>query len=84
LHTISLAAGARTVELTHPSESVYYVPSGTGTAIDTSSGEEHELVAGAMVHIDSGTPYVLRAGEGGIELLGGPSPADERLYEGDS
>jgi mannose-6-phosphate isomerase-like protein (cupin superfamily) len=83
LHTISLAADAHTVELRHPSEAVYYAASGTGTAIDRASGEEHELVTGAMVHIDAGTPYVLRAGTGGLELLGGPSPADERLYEGD-
>jgi mannose-6-phosphate isomerase-like protein (cupin superfamily) len=81
LHTISLAADAHTVELRHPSEAVYYAASGTGTAIDRASGEEHELVTGAMVHIDAGTPYVLRAGTGGLELLGGPSPADERLYE---
>jgi quercetin dioxygenase-like cupin family protein len=84
LHTISLAAGAHTVELSHPSEAVYYAASGTGTAVDTASGDEHELVAGAMVHIDAGTPYVLRAGTAGLELLGGPSPADERLYRRDS
>jgi quercetin dioxygenase-like cupin family protein len=81
IHEISLAAGAQTIELSHPSEAVYYARSGDGTAIDTASGEEHELVAGSMAHIDAGTPYLLRAGGRGLVLLGGPSPADDRLYE---
>jgi hypothetical protein len=81
LHTISLAAGAQTIELCHPSEAVYYAAAGTGAALDTSSGEEQKLVMGAMVHVDAGTAYVLRAGAGGLELLGGPSPADAQLYE---
>ena len=29
-----------------------------------------------MVHVDAGTPYVDRGGPEGIELVGGPSPAD--------
>ena len=33
-----------------------------------------------MIHIDAGDQYRIRAGEIGLELLGGPCPADERWY----
>jgi hypothetical protein len=35
-----------------------------------------------MVHVDAGTPYELVAGDEGMELIGGPCPADPSLYEG--
>ena len=80
IHTISLGADARTIELSHPAEAVYYVMSGTGTAIDTTINEVQELRTGSMVHIEPGTRYILSAADGGLELVGGPSPPDPRLY----
>jgi mannose-6-phosphate isomerase-like protein (cupin superfamily) len=81
LHRLSLGADARTVELTHPSDAVYYVISGGGSAVDRTTGERSALVEGSMVHVDAGTPYELVAGGGGMELVGGPCPADASLYE---
>jgi hypothetical protein len=33
-----------------------------------------------MAHVDAGTTYVFAAGDGGLSLVGGPAPADRRLY----
>jgi quercetin dioxygenase-like cupin family protein len=77
---IHLAPGAATVELRHPSEAVYYVERGTGRAVGVEGGEHLELEAGAMVHVAPATPYVVTAGETGLELLGGPSPPDPALH----
>jgi quercetin dioxygenase-like cupin family protein len=82
LHRLTLDEGARTVELSHPAEAVYYLVAGTASALDRSSGERHELEAGAMIHVEPGTPYVLAAGDAGAELVGGPCPPDPDLYEG--
>ena len=82
MHRISLGRDSRTIELTHPSDAVYYVIAGTGSAVDRATGERSALVEGSMVHVDAGTPYVLVAGGEGMELVGGPCPADEALYEG--
>lgn len=82
MHRISLGRDARTIELTHPSDAVYYVIEGGGSAVDRSSGDESALVEGSMVHVDAGTPYALVAGAEGMELVGGPCPADDALYEG--
>jgi mannose-6-phosphate isomerase-like protein (cupin superfamily) len=82
LHRIRLAPGAATRELRHPSDAVYAVVDG--------SGEVHELGGaaralpvgtGAMVHVDRGTAYQVSAGAAGMELVGGPAPADPGLYE---
>ncbi len=81
IHRIELARGARTVNLRHPSEAVYYVMQGSGKAIDPDSRERQELRRGSMVHIDRGTAYVLSAGNDGILLVGGPSPPDAAMYE---
>ena len=35
-----------------------------------------------MFHVDGGTAYLAQAGDEGMELIGGPSPADPALYEG--
>ena len=58
LHRISLSRHARTVELSHPMEAVYYVIEGTALAVDPKDNSRQELVEGSMVHIGSGTSYV--------------------------
>jgi quercetin dioxygenase-like cupin family protein len=78
---ISLAPGARTVELRHPMEAVYYVLSGAGQALDPASGEVQALVEGSMVHVEPGTAYRIVGGAGGMELVGGPCPADPALFK---
>jgi len=35
-----------------------------------------------MIHVEPGTRYEFHAGEDGIEILGGPCPADHALYNG--
>ena len=81
MHRMSLAAGARTKALRHTVESVYYVMNGTGIALDTVLGDEQPLIEGSMAHIDPDTSYVFIAGPEGIEILGGPCPADPGMYE---
>jgi quercetin dioxygenase-like cupin family protein len=81
IHVIELAGGARTIAMRHPSEAVYYVVDGAGEARDVDDREAQPLRAGSMAHVDAGTTYVLAAGEDGMSLVGGPSPADRELYE---
>jgi mannose-6-phosphate isomerase-like protein (cupin superfamily) len=81
LARIRLAPGARTVTLRHPEEAVYYVIEGRGSVAEGAGAEASALVPGTMVHVDAGTDYVITAGEPGIDLVGGPSPADPALYE---
>jgi mannose-6-phosphate isomerase-like protein (cupin superfamily) len=81
MHRISLAPGSRTIEMAHRSDAVYYVMSGGGEAVDRRTGTLDALVEGSMAHIDAGTPYELVAGGDGMELVGGPCPADASLYE---
>ena len=80
LHWIELAPGGETIEMRHPSEAVYYVVRGAGEVTDGSDGSSRQLVEGAMAHIEAGTPYRLRAGDAGMEVVGGPAPADPALY----
>ena len=82
MHRISLGGGARTIEMTHPADAVYYVISGAGEAVDREAGEHGALIEGSMVHVDAGTPYELVARGQGMELIGGPCPPDASLYEG--
>jgi quercetin dioxygenase-like cupin family protein len=82
IHRIELGSGARTIEMRHPFEAVYYVIDGTGEAVDLDDHQRQPLRAGSMVHIDSGTKYVLSADGGGMSVVGGPSPPDPSLYEG--
>jgi quercetin dioxygenase-like cupin family protein len=82
MHRISLAPGARTIPQRHPMEAVYYVLSGEGIVRDPEHPPEQPLVEGSMVHVEPGTAYVLEAGPQGIEILGGPCPADAALYAG--
>ena len=81
MHRISLADGGSTIRMSHPSDAVYYVISGSGEVSDGGGGDPQALVEGSMVHVDAGTPYVLRGGPEGLEAVGGPAPADPALYE---
>ena len=80
LHRISLSRCARTVELCHRMEAVYYVIDGTAVVVDPRNESRQELVPGSMVHVDSGTPYVFIAGSSGVEIVGGPCPPDPAMY----
>jgi len=80
-HIVTLPNGSRTIALSHPSDSVYYVMSGAGTVVDMTSGEASDLGEGSMVHIDAGDTYQFHAAATGMKILGGPCPADPRLYE---
>jgi quercetin dioxygenase-like cupin family protein len=84
MHRIRLAPGARTIPLRHAMEAVYYVMSGAGTVLDPDEPTARPLAEGAMVHVEPGTGYVLAAGPEGMEILGGPCPADPALYAGPS
>jgi hypothetical protein len=33
-----------------------------------------------MFHIDAGTSYAVVAGTGGLQIVGGPAPADMAMY----
>jgi mannose-6-phosphate isomerase-like protein (cupin superfamily) len=75
-----LQSGDRTVDLSHPTDAVYYVADGTGAVANAVSGESWPLGVGAMIHIDRGDSYRFEAGDTGMRLIGGPCPADEALY----
>jgi len=80
MHRIWLGAGSATLPQRHPMEAVYSVIGGGGTVRDPDTGAAEPLVDGAMFHVDPGTAYVIEAGAGGIELVGGPCPPDPALY----
>lgn len=80
MHRISLGAGSSTLPQRHPMEAVYAVIGGGGTVRDPDTGAAETLVDGAMFHVEPGTAYLVEAGPGGIELVGGPCPADPALY----
>jgi mannose-6-phosphate isomerase-like protein (cupin superfamily) len=77
---IHLGAGSATRGLEHDSDSVYYVLRGAGLIEDLRRESGETIVEGSMMHIDAGDRYRIRAGEDGLELLGGPCPADPRWY----
>lgn len=80
---ISLGDNSKTVQLCHPkSDAAYYVLKGQGKIVDIGTGQSQELGEGGMVHIDANDRYQFVAGSSGIELLGGPCPADTTLYTG--
>jgi mannose-6-phosphate isomerase-like protein (cupin superfamily) len=82
IHRIELLAGAHTIAMRHPSEAVYYVIDGSGEVVDVGDGQTQSLRPGSMAHIDVDTSYRFGAGDGGLSLVGGPSPPDLALYEG--
>jgi mannose-6-phosphate isomerase-like protein (cupin superfamily) len=63
-------------------EAVYYVVAGSGTAVDPDGTDTFDVIEGSMIHVEPGTRYEFQAGEDGIEILGGPCPADHALYNG--
>jgi quercetin dioxygenase-like cupin family protein len=81
MHLIELPAGGRTRVLRHEGEAVYYVKQGSGTVAEPGVGDPQPIVEGSMIHAEPGTAYRFEAGDGGLELLGGPCPCDPRLYE---
>ncbi len=81
MHRISLKPSGRTIRLSHSSEAVYYVISGSGAVCDTPDAPREALIEGSMVLIEPGTDYALCASSDGMELVGGPSPADPALYQ---
>ena len=80
MHRISLHAGARTTELHHPMEAVYYIIAGSGTVNDRAAASTTPLIEGSMIFVEPDTAYVIEAGADGIEVLGGPCPPDPELY----
>jgi hypothetical protein len=80
LHRIWLEDGASTVELRHPSDAVYCVIEGSGSVEDRSAADAHQLSLGSMFHVDAGTAYTICAGEAGMQVVGGPAPADAGMY----
>ena len=81
LHRIKLAPRARTVALSHPSESVYYVLEGGGEVTEGDGSAGQPIEVGSMVHTAPGDSYRLVAGSDGMVAVGGPCPADPALYE---
>lgn len=77
---IALDPGGRTLGLKHPVEAVYYVVRGRGEVADPAVGGGQAIAEGSMVHIEPGTAYRFLAAADGIELLGGPCPADEAFF----
>lgn len=82
LHLFELPAGARTIEMKHPMEAVYFVIAGTATARDLGDGAEQTATTGSMIFVEPDTPYVISADGGHTRLVGGPCPPDPSLYEG--
>ena len=80
IHRISLGSGARTTEMSHPMEAVYYIIEGSGSVGDPSASTNDALVEGSMIFVEPNTAYVISAGDGGIEIMGGPCPPDPALY----
>jgi len=82
MQSIILRPRSRTLALKHPMEAVYYVVAGSGTAADPDGIDRFDLIEGSMIHIEPETRYEFQAGDDGIEILGGPCPADRALYNG--
>lgn len=82
VHRVSLEPKGRTIVMSHESEAVYYVISGSGAVCEVDDAPTEALIEGSMVHIDAGDAYAFCASSEGMELVGGPSPADHSLYEG--
>ena len=80
INRISLGAGAQTKQMNHPMEAVYYIIEGSGSVSDPSVATDEDLIEGSMIFVEPNTPYVIRAGASGIEVMGGPCPPDPALY----
>lgn len=82
MHRISLREGGSTIPLSHPMEAVYYVIEGLIEVEDLDARTHQQVGSGGMFLIDPGTTYRIAATADGSELVGGPCPADPRLYDG--
>jgi quercetin dioxygenase-like cupin family protein len=78
---ITLAPMSRTVRLEHPGEAVYYVMRGSGSVLADEGTGENTLLEGSMAHLGARAGYCFVAGMDGLEVFGGPCPADAALYE---
>ena len=81
LHRVTLAPGGASVPLRHSGEAVYYAMAGRG-AVNDAAGTAHPLIEGSMVHVAPFGEYRFAASELGLDLIGGPCPADPALYDG--
>jgi mannose-6-phosphate isomerase-like protein (cupin superfamily) len=79
---LALEHNARTIDLSHTADCVYYVIEGAGSVVDAAAGSRFDVGEGHMVHIDAGDRYRIEAGSAGIRVIGGPCPADANLYSG--
>lgn len=82
MHRISLRGGGRTISLRHPMEAVYYVITGAVDVEDLDTRTRQKVGTGGMFLVDPSTRYRIESGTDGSELVGGPCPADPRLYDG--
>ncbi|MET7333749.1 cupin domain-containing protein [Nonomuraea sp. NPDC005650] len=80
LYAVDIDPGGSTALLSHPGEAVYYVLEGTVSVTERLAGRtaDHELGAGAMVHVRPRATYTIASREG-ARLVGGPSPVDPGL-----
>src|SRR6476619_6332664 len=82
MHRISLKPRSATIQMRHPMEAVYYVIAGGGTMRDPDTGTAKPVTEGSMIHVEPGTAYIAEANAAGLELIGGPCPADPEFYRG--
>jgi quercetin dioxygenase-like cupin family protein len=82
MHRISLQPKSATIRMRHPMEAVYYVIAGGGTMRDPDTGAAEPVREGSMIHVEPGTAYIAEADAAGLELIGGPCPADPEFYRG--
>ncbi|PZQ48206.1 MAG: hypothetical protein DI556_15410 [Rhodovulum sulfidophilum] len=81
VNILELGSGARTVDLRHRYECVYYIAAGAGLIRDLADGAATDLAEGSMIHIGAEDAYRLEAGQAGMTAIGGTVPADPALYE---
>jgi mannose-6-phosphate isomerase-like protein (cupin superfamily) len=82
MHRISLRPRSATIQMRHPMEAVYYVIAGGGMMRDPDTGTAEPVREGSMIHVEPGTAYIAEADAAGLELIGGPCPADPEFYRG--
>jgi mannose-6-phosphate isomerase-like protein (cupin superfamily) len=82
LHLIELDPGGETQQMRHASEAVYYVLQGEAAVTDLDVGRAHRVPEGGIIFVEPETTYVLSGSGRPTEIVGGPCPADPRLYEG--
>lgn len=80
MHRFSLESGGRSHRMAHPMEAVYYVISGKVALEGGVVRGEATVGPGTMVLVSPGTPYRFVGLESGVEIVGGPCPADPGVY----